>query len=331
VFPTGPITVLFMGTTVIDRILEIEEFPVPNGMSVVTSCAREFGGRAAAPAATYAALGGHARLLSVAGSDFVSSGFEDFLVASGVDIELVTQEVHDECYMTNIYIEAHSRETITCFEPRALGQSVSPESTDAISKAEAMYIAGYYSHEGLERAAEVTYAAQVPLALGLCNGIVPFASRDLLRALIRSAHVIAFNDTEWQLLMRRLGIGREPEFFGMSASLECIYHTRGAAKGSGFLRTGIEFEIPIREVRQCLSTIGAGDTFMAGVLYGRMLGLDYVDCARVGSLLASVKVETTMGSTFSHDQAALLNEKLAVLLREEGIRIPINLGGRGRQ
>lgn len=330
-FPTGPITVLFMGTTVIDRILEIEEFPAPNGMSVVTSCAEEFGGRAAAPAATYAALGGNARLLSVAGSDFASSGFEDFLVTSGVDVELVAREVSDECYMTNIYIEARNRETITYFEPRALGQSIPPESTDAISKADAMYIAGYHSHEGLQCAAEVTFAAKVPLAVGLCNGIVPYASRDLLRALIRSAHVLAFNDTEWHLLMQRLGIAREQEFFGMSPSLECIYHTRGAVRGSGFLRTGSEFEIPIRKVKQCVSTIGAGDTFMAGVLYGRSLGFDYIESARVGSLLASLKVETTMGSTFAYDKAAQLNEKLAVLLREAGLRIPPNLGGRGQQ
>lgn len=330
-FPTGPITVLFMGTTVIDRILEIEEFPASNGMSVVTSCAKEFGGRAAAPAATYAALGGSARLLSVVGNDFTSSGFEDFLVRSGVDIGLVSREVSDECYLTNIYIEAQNRETITYFEPRALGQSISPESTDAISNADAMYIAGYYSHEGLQNAAEATFAAQVPLAVGLCNGIVPYASRGLLRALIRSAHILAFNDTEWHLLMQRLGVAREQEFFGMSPVLECIYHTRGSVKGSGFLRTGSEFEISIRKTKQCVSTIGAGDTFMAGVLYGRLLGLDYIESGQVGSLLASLKVETTMGSTFAHGQANQLGEKLAVLIREAGIKRPAGLRNRERQ
>jgi len=327
-FPTGPVTVIFMGTTVIDRILEIEDFPVPNGTSVATSITNEFGGRAAAPAATYAALGGKARLLSVAGNNFSSSGFEDFLVDSGVDIDLVVREASDECYMTNTYIEARDRDTFTCFEPRALGQSVSEEGIDALSKADALYIAGYYSHEGLSRAAEASFAAQVPLALGLCNGIVPYASRDLLRALIRSAHVTSFNDTEWHLLMQRLAIGREPELFGMSDTLECIYHTRGADKGSGFLRTGAQFEIPIRKVQECVSTVGAGDTFMAGFLYGRMLGMDYVDAAHTGSLLASVKVESSLGSTFAHSQSVELRGKLIGLLQQAGIQTPFKPAGR---
>jgi sugar/nucleoside kinase (ribokinase family) len=319
-FPTGPVTVIFMGTTVIDRILEIEEFPGPNGTAVVTSWAREFGGRAAAPAATYAALGGRARLLSAVGSDFTSSGFEDFLVASGVDIDLVAREVTDECYITNTYIEALSRETFTCFEPRALGHSISEVQIDTLSHADALYIAGYYSHDGLSSAAQAVFDSKVPLALGLCNGIVPYASRDLLRALIRCAHVISFNDAEWHIIMNRLAIASETELFDMAESLECIYHTRGASSGSGFLRIGVEFEIPVRRVKECVSTVGAGDTFMAGFLYGRRLGLDYVDSARTGSLLASIKVESSLGSTFALSDAALLEEKLTAVLREAGIR-----------
>ena len=308
-----------MGTTVLDRILEIEEFPKPNDTSVVTSCTMQFGGRAAAPAATFAALGGRARLLSVVGSDFASSGFDKFLSDSGVDISLVAREADDECYMTNTYIEARSRETFTYFEPRALGQSVSPENMDALRKAEALYIAGYYSHEGLSMAAEASLAAKVPLALGLCNGIVPYASRDLMRALIKSAHVVAFNNSEWKIIVQKLGLTREADLFEMADSLECIYHTRGGETGSGFLRDGREFEIPIRKVEECVSTVGAGDTFMAGFLYGRMLGLDYVDSARTGSLLASMKVETSLGATFPIKHKATLEERLSVLLREAGI------------
>jgi sugar/nucleoside kinase (ribokinase family) len=86
-----------------------------------------------------------------------------------------------------------------------------------------------------------------------------------------------------------------------------------------FLRDGIEFEIPIRKVAECVSTVGAGDTFMAGFLYGRMLGLDYVDSARTGSLLASMKVETSLGSTFPIKEKAALADRLSRLLREAGI------------
>ena len=318
-FPLGPVTVTFMGTTVLDRILEIEEFPQPNDTSVVTSCTTEFGGRAAAPASTFAALGGRARLLSVVGNDFTSSGFEDYLIASGVNISLVIRETGDECYMTNTYIEARSRETFTYFEPRALGQSVSPEKVEALASAEALYIAGYYSHEGLSLAAEASLAAKVPVALGLCNGIVPYASRDLLRALIRSAHVASFNNSEWKTLIQKLGISHESQLFEIGEHLDCIYHTRGALTGSGFLRNGLEFEIPVREVEDCVSTVGAGDTFMAGFLYGRMLGMNYIDSARTGSLLASMKVETSLGSTFPIKEKAKLAEKLSLLLREAGV------------
>jgi sugar/nucleoside kinase (ribokinase family) len=317
-FPLGPATVTFIGTAVIDRVLEVEQLPGPNGTAVVTSERREFGGRGAGPAATYSALGGRAVLVSTVGSDFVSSGFEEFLQRSGVDIVPVRRESADVCCSTNTYIDSSSRDTLTFFEPRALGEEVPEAAMSVALSSDALYVAGYYSHDGLAFAAQAGRSG-APMALGLCNGIAPYVSDRLLRSLIGAASVIVFNDDEWEIIGGRLGIADESELLGMSDLLECIYHTRGARAGSGWLRGGGEFEIPVRAVEECKSTLGAGDTFMAGVLYGRLLGLDFVDSARVGSLLASLKVESSVGATFALDAVNALSQRLDSLLRAAGI------------
>jgi sugar/nucleoside kinase (ribokinase family) len=310
-----------MGTAVIDHLLEVAQLPDRNGTAVVTSEAVMFGGRGAGPAATYGALGGRPVLLSAVGKDFTSSGFEEFLQVSGVDLRFVAREYGDNCYSTNTYIEAASRDAFTFFQPRELGHTVSPDDITAVSSAEMLYIAGYNSHDALFRVSQAAISGGVPVALGLCNGIVPYVSDSLLRALIGSASLIAFNDDEWEIARERMQLLSETGLFELAPSLECIYHTRGPSVGRAYLRDGSEFQIPVRPVEKCVSTIGAGDTFMAGVLYGRFLGLDYVASATAGSLLASFNVETTLGATFLPTETSRLADRLIESLRASGINV----------
>jgi sugar/nucleoside kinase (ribokinase family) len=315
-FPSGRTTVTFIGTAVIDQISTVDDLPGPNETVVVTSACQAFGGRGAGPAATYGALGGKAVLVTTVGTDFISSGFEHFLLASGVNMEAIAREASDVCFSTNTYISARTREAFAFFEPRVLETVVHENTEKAIRTAEAMYVAGFYSHDTLRLAAEVGESG-TPLATGLCGGIVPYVSDDLLNALVRSSCIVAFNEEEWTLIRRRLDLRKLPDLFELSPNLECIYHTRGSNPGVGCLREGTRFEITVRRVEQTKSTIGAGDTFMAGVLYGRTLGLDFAKSARVGSLLASLNVENSLGATFTPVQSAELKITLDSLLRAD--------------
>ena len=159
----------------------------------------------------------------------------------------------------------------------------------------------------------------MPLALGLCNGIAPYVDDKLLNALVASASVVSFNDDEWEVIQRRMRLRSETGMFALAPALECIYHTCGTRPGTGYLRDEGHFEIPVRVVPDHVSAIGAGDTFMAGVLYGRLLGLDYAASAWAGSMLASLKVETALGATFPSSKNLELTGKLAELLHQHGI------------
>ncbi|HUY47091.1 MAG TPA: PfkB family carbohydrate kinase [Streptosporangiaceae bacterium] len=317
-FPRGPAQVLFIGTAVIDRMMEADWLPGTNGTTVVRTEQTTFGGRGAGPAATYGLLGGQAGLLAAVGSDFTSSGFEQFLKDSSVEVSLLSRSTSDRCCSTNTYIDAGTRATMCFFEPRQLDDGLSPAALSALATADALYVAGYYSHDGLALAADAARSG-VPMALSLCNGIIPYVSDKLLRSLIASATLLAFNDEEWEIIKKRLGITQEEALFGMTETLECVYHTRGSQTGIGRLRGGRHFDIPVRMVSRCQSALGAGDTFMAGVLYGRLLQLNYVDCAIVGSLLASLKVEASPGATFPVSEDARVKDRLLGLIRESGL------------
>ena len=319
-FPLGTAKVLFIGTAVIDRMMEVNSLPGPNGTTVICTEQKTFGGRGAGPAATYGSLGGQASLLAAVGSDFVTSGFEQFLRDSFVDLSLISRSTSDGCYSTNTYVDIHSRATMCFFEPRQLNEKISSETLSALSAAEALYVAGYYSHEGLACAANAGRSG-MPMALSLCNGIVPFVSDELLTALVAAATIIAFNDEEWMIIKNRLNIADEGALFDMAEALECVYHTRGTEIGAGRLRSGSRFSIPVRTVKQCQSALGAGDSFMAGVLYGRLLRLDYVDAAIIGSLLASLKVENSIGATFPSGNVVNLREELTNLINTSAFSV----------
>ena len=60
---------------------------------------------------------------------------------------------------------------------------------------------------------------------------------------------------------------------------------------------------------------------VAGVLYGRFLGLDYIASANAGALLASFNIETALGATFPPEETSGLADRLIESLRESGIDV----------
>jgi len=326
-FSPGTPKVAFLGTAVIDRFFEVPHLPKPGDAAVISSSHLAYGGRGAGSAATFALLGGHAVLLSSVGEDFNSSGFEEFLIECGVDTTLVARETHDVCYSTNTYVESPTGEAYTFLEPRSLGKgSVPTTHLDAIRSADFLYVAGYYAHETIETCLDAAVSSGVATVVGLCNGLLPYVSDRLLKQLIESATVVSFNDLEWRLLRDRIGLGVADGLFELSSSLACIYHTRGSTRGIGYLRDAESFEIPVRPVSECRSTVGAGDTFLAAAIWARLVGCDYVMSARVGSTLASIKVETELGATIRLTQVPFMREELLPLLRQSGVSDYYDLG-----
>ena len=106
-------------------------------------------------------------------------------------------------------------------------------------------------------------------------------------SLISGATAVTVNDYESSLLCERTGWTEE----GIAGQVEALIVTRGAEGSDVWTRDGRERVTPC-PITRAVDPTGCGDAYRAGLLHGRSLGWDWVRCARLGSVLGAVKIES---------------------------------------
>lgn len=297
-------TVVCVGSATIDHTFEVTKLPAADDAGVILSESMFFGGRGVVPSVTLAHLGCNPLLFTAVGRDFSPSGFESFLRDSGVDVALLAVDDSDDCFSTHIYYEHGTGQTYTFFRPRNLTLSFSTGHERAIVDADCMYMAINMAFDFDSKAIAVARASGTPIVASIDNGVLSLAPRDYLEGLIEAASAILFNSNEWRILSKTLGIRAHAALFARSTNLMCIYQTSGSSAGTGFLRNGSEFPIPVEAVREVKSTAGAGDTFAAGILDGLLRGLTFAHAGERSAVLASDSVKTSSPTMSKTEVAA---------------------------
>ena len=103
---------------------------------------------------------------------------------------------------------------------------------------------------------------------------------------MESASAVAVNDYESSLLVERTGWS-EAE---ISERVQALIVTRGA-QGSRLYRSGRMTEIAPAAIGRAVDPTGCGDAYRAGLLYALANGGDWVDAARLGSIMGAIKIE----------------------------------------
>jgi adenosine kinase len=114
---------------------------------------------------------------------------------------------------------------------------------------------------------------------------LPLFERDELVELLDGADVFVVNDYEWSLSLSRSALSQEDLLRRVGAVLV----TRGE-KGSTLLRGTEAEEIPPVPAARVVDPTGCGDADRAAFLHGLRRGLPLETCARMGSLMGSLKV-----------------------------------------
>jgi adenosine kinase len=129
---------------------------------------------------------------------------------------------------------------------------------------------------------------------------------DQLRALIEGADLLFTNDYEKSLLESKTGLS--------SADVLKLVNVRITTLGSaGVEITGQDLEpvrVPVAKERAKADPTGVGDAFRAGLLSARGWGLSWERSAQVGSLLATLVLETVGTQEYQVDKVEFA-ERLA--------------------
>jgi adenosine kinase len=114
---------------------------------------------------------------------------------------------------------------------------------------------------------------------------LPLFERDELVELIEGAALFVVNDYEWSLALSKSALSESDLLRRVGAALV----TRGE-KGSTLYRGGDVLEIPPVPAARVVDPTGCGDAYRAALLHGLHRGLALETCARMGSLMGSLKV-----------------------------------------
>jgi adenosine kinase len=114
---------------------------------------------------------------------------------------------------------------------------------------------------------------------------LPLFERDELVELIDGADVYVVNDYEWSLTLSRSALSEEDVLRRVGA----VVVTRGE-KGSTLRRGRDSADVPAVPAARVVDPTGCGDAYRAGFLHGLSRGLPLDTCARMGSLMGSLKV-----------------------------------------
>ena len=129
-----------------------------------------------------------------------------------------------------------------------------------------------------------------------------------LRALIEGAELLFTNDYEKSLLESKTGL-TEADVLGPGRRSGSPPRASAASRSSA--ATSRPVHVPVAKERAKVDPTGVGDGFRAGFLAGRTWGLSWERSAQVGSLLATLVLETVGTQEYEvkpHDFADRLAE-----------------------
>ncbi len=240
----------------------------------------QLGGAPSNLACHVAGLGGRATLISRVGDDDLGRRALSILSGKGVDVSRVVVDSAAPTGTVGVTLEGQGQPKFTIHE-RVAWDRLTADGTgrEAVGRADAVCFGSL-----AQRTPEARAAVQA-LVGGVSSGAVvvcdinlraPFYDKATLERSMELATVLKLNDGELGVLGGFFGLGgsQEAQAEGLARrfGLEAVLLTLGA-EGSRLWTGGRWFVEPGRQV-SVRDTIGAGDSFTAAYLVGRLKGWD---------------------------------------------------------
>ena len=271
-----------------DEMLLPDELSHLNLTFLADTLERYFGGCAGNIAWAMKAAGGSPRLLAMLGKD--GAAYRDHLDKAGIDSRFV-KDAPDE-WTAQAFITTDSLgNQLTTFHAGAMDLLQVPD-CEALSGVSAAHIApgglrSMASQGELYRKLGIPYVFDPGQAT---SQLSPAA----LTELSLGSMLICVSEYEEKLLADRTGLDRKK----LVTPSRSLLVTRGG-EGSVIYTEEREIRIPAVQPLRIADPVGAGDAYRGGLLRGLELGLPLETCGRIGSTIASFKLEAPGGQAYS--------------------------------
>lgn len=247
---------------------------------LVPEMRRNFGGCAGNIAYGLKLLGADPLPMATVGQDF--DAYADWMDELGIDRRHVLRL--DDCYTAQAFITTDLDDNqITAFHPGAMNESHRNRVPDDGSIR--LGIVAPDGKRAMLEHAEQFKRSGIPFIFDPGQGL-PLFSGEELESMISGADWLTVNSYEWELIAGKTGWSRSDALRSLKSGL-VITH---GGDGSELITTdGVE-RIPAVPPERITDPTGCGDAYRAGLLYGLERGWAPTDCARLGSLMGSIKI-----------------------------------------
>ena len=282
-------TILVSGSLAYDTIMVFQDqfkkhiladqIHILNVSFLVPDMRREYGGTAGNIAYNLKLLGEDPAIMATAGHDF--SPYTQRLERLGLTSRHV--RILDGQFTAQAFITTDVDDNqITAFHPGAMSDS----HANRISEANGVKLAivSPAGRQGMVEHSRDLAAAGIPFVFDPGQGLPLFSGPDLLE-MMKGAKALAVNDYEARVVEDKTGKRIEE----IAATLGAVLVTR-AGEGSSVYADGKRIDVPAVPPVALVDPTGCGDAYRAGLLYGMARGWSWERCARLASLMGSIKI-----------------------------------------
>lgn len=240
-------------------------------------------------------LGAHSRMISRIGQDQDGDKLIEFLKKESFDHSLIQSDAEYPTGNVQVHLDKNNTATYTISEPVAWDHIVVKQNDiEGISKADAFLFGSLCCRNKTSKNTLFEYLSHAKFKVFDANLRPPFYTMELIVELMKIAHMIKLNDEELEEIAKFFSIDSK-SIENRIKHLSELTHTSHicvtlGAKGAVYFTNGKFFKNPGYKVI-VVDTVGAGDSFLASLVYQSILGvppqesLDFA-CA-MGSLVAS--------------------------------------------
>ena len=283
--------IIVMGDINVDVIFTIPAYPLPGSEAISTGVQMHTGGSAVNTAIALAQMGMEVGFIGRVGQDSLANKIITDLQAAKVDCSQI--QVDPKVSTGLIFIAVTPDGERTMFGARGANSFTQARAIDPVYFSDCRWVhlssyafLAHHQYETLQTAldlAENSPYTRVSLDIGTEPAL---RARSQIMEILPRLDVILPNETEVTLLSEGLSLHKSIDFLIKEKKANAVIIKRGSQ--GCLLATGDKLvELPSFEVK-AKDTTGAGDSFNAGVVLGRLVGLSWEASAALGNSLGAL-------------------------------------------
>jgi adenosine kinase len=291
-------TILVCGSLAYDTIMVFpdqfkkhilaDNIHILNVAFMVPDMRREFGGTGGNIGYNLRLLGEEPLIMATVGHDFAP--YAQRLEKLGLSARHV--RVLDGQFTAQAFITTDIDDNqITAFHPGAMSDSQVNRVADAPGAK--LAIVSPDGRQGMVEHCRDLAAAGIPFVFDPGQGLPMFSGPDLLE-MLKGARALTVNDYEARIVEDKTGTPVQE----IAASIGAVIVTRGG-EGSVLYTRGGRIDVAAVKAGKVVDPTGCGDAYRAGLLYGMARGWEWRRCARLGSVMGSLKIAHRGGQNHS--------------------------------